>query len=320
MTETLRRGPRVAGIETPISALALGTAFYRMEDQARCHAILDAFTERGGTTIDTAYGYGQSEDVIGSWLAARGSRDALVLCTKGGLGDDLLPDAGLEDAIEGELSESLRRLGVDTVDLYWLHRDNPAVPVRRILECLNGQLARGRVRALGASNWTYGRLDEAARCAREHGLTGFAAVSNNLSLAVPAAPFYPNLVTAGTEGQDWHRRTGVPLFPWSAQARGFFTARYLPTGSPEGLDGFSRRMLEVYATEDNVERLRRAERLGQERGGWSATEAALAWLLGQELPVVPIVGAHTVEEVASCVRATTLVLSADDLHWLNLKP
>jgi len=309
----------VGGIDKPISAFALGTAFYGSDRVAHWHALLDAFADLGGTTLDTAYSYGDSEAVLGSWLAARADRERFVVCTKGGVGDCILPADALEEVIERELSESLRRLQTDAVDLYWLHRDNPAVPVARVVDCLNSQLVQGRIRAFGGSNWTCDRIDAANAYAAGHGLVGFAAVSNHLSLAVPTGPFYPGLVGVDETGRSWHKRTGLPLFSWSSQARGFFTGRFRPEVVGDRADGFARRMLEIYATEGNLERLRRAERLGAEKGGASAVQIALAWLLGQDLPVVPLVGPHTVDELWSCVGALAVELSPEELRWLNLE-
>jgi aryl-alcohol dehydrogenase-like predicted oxidoreductase len=321
MTPPMSRAPLVSGIDKPLSALALGTAFFRADTRDHWHALLDAYAEQGGNMLDTAHAYGDSEPVIGSWLKARGNRHELVLCTKGGVGENLLPAHGLEQVVDAELAQSLERLGTDTVDLYWLHRDNPALPVGPIVECLNEQLRKGRIRAFGGSNWAYDRVDQANRYAAAHGLTGFAAVSNHLSLAVPTGPFYPGLVATDAAGRCWHARTGLPLFSWSSQARGFFTGRYSPevVGDAESADGFTRRMLEIYGTEGNLERLRRAEQLGREKGGRSAVEVALAWVLGQGIPVVPIVGPRTREELLSCVGALAIKLSQEELRWLNLE-
>ena len=320
MGEPLDGSPMVDGLDKPVSKLALGTA--RLDDESvkdLAFDLFDCYAAHGGTVLDTGRIYGDSERLIGQWLAARGTREQMVVCTKGGHGEGgLLPRHDFEQAIDGELAQSLASLGTDYIDVYYLHRDNPAVPVGPILECLNEHVAHGRVRALGASNWTYDRLDQAADYALEHGLTSFAAVSNHLSLAVQAEPFYPGLVEADAAGRRWHADTGIPLFPWSSQARGFFTGRYRSQGPPADADGFTKRMHEVYCTEDNLERLRRAEQLGSEKGR-SAVEIALAWVLHQPLNVVPIVGPLTPDELRSCVRAASVELSPYETHWLSLE-
>jgi aryl-alcohol dehydrogenase-like predicted oxidoreductase len=217
---------------------------------------------------------------------------------------------------------SLESLRTGHVDLYMLHRDNPVVPVGRILERMNRVIEDGYAGAIGASNWAYARVDEANAYAREHGLQGFTFVSNNLSLAVPSEPFYPRLVSVDTEGELWHERTGIPLLSWSSQARGFFAGRYTAVlrAQPDGLASpFDRRMMEVYGNEANFERLRRAKELGEAQGDYTAVEVALAWLLRKPYPLVPIVGPRTRDEMASSIRAVGLPLNDADCRWLNLE-
>jgi aryl-alcohol dehydrogenase-like predicted oxidoreductase len=323
MGAMLNRRLRVEGVGKPVSQLALGTAFYGFDNRGLWFRMLDEFVEAGGTVIDTAraYGGGESEKLIGMWMQARGARDNVVLITKCGLGKHgALPEHDFTGMVAAELTQSLECLRTDCVDLYMLHRDNPSLAVAEIMECLNGELARGRVRAIGASNWQYARVDEANEYARRHGLKGFAAISNNLSLAVPTGPFYPGLVSVDAVGERWHARTATPLVSWSSQARGFFTGRYSRT-PPDGVhsvaDGFAKRMLEVYCTDENHERLRRAQELGESKGGYSAVQMALAWVLHRPFPVVAIVGPHTTEELASCVEAASIELTEAESRWLT---
>ena len=190
------------------------------------HDLLEHYLEYGGTVLDTARGYGESEQVIGRWLAQRGARERLVLLTKGGHGQRHgVTEGDFAAAIEAELSTSLEVLGTEQVDLYLLHRDSLAFDVGTIIEALNGELRRGRVRALGASNWDYDRIEQANAYARDRGLQGFSVISNHLALAQSAEPFWPGLVAVGSDGRRWHRRTGVTLLVFSSQARGFFSGR-----------------------------------------------------------------------------------------------
>jgi aryl-alcohol dehydrogenase-like predicted oxidoreductase len=205
-----------------------------------------------------------------------------------------------------------------------LHRDNQQMPVAEVLEPLNDEVAGGRISALGASNWEYRRVTEANEYAYKHNMKGFAVVSNNISLAVPTASFYKGLVSTDKMGERWHEETGIPLVPWSSQARGFFTGRYSRqmrddlAAATSDMDGFTRRMIEVYCTDENLERLTRAKELGEKKGGYTAVEVALAWLLHKPFPIVPIVGPHTREELASCVKAISLPLTEWETKWLNL--
>jgi aryl-alcohol dehydrogenase-like predicted oxidoreductase len=242
----------------------------------------------------------------------------MVIVTKCAHGGEaaLLPADDFEAVVTREREQSLAALRTNYIDLYLLHRDNTTVPVGRILERMNEEIAGDYARAIGASNWSYARLDQASAYAHEHGLVDFAVVSNNLSLAVPAEPFYPRLVSTPPEGELWHAQRGVLLLSWSSQARGFFTGRY--SGADVAPDGFSQRMVQVYGSAENAERLRRAQELGQRKGGSTAVQVALAWLLYKPFPLVPLVGPHTEEELLSCLAATRIELSEEECKWLNL--
>lgn len=324
MTELTSR-PLVAGIDQAVSQLALGTAFFRVDAAEECFELLDAYVDAGGTLIDSGRVYGDSEEVLGRWLASRGRPDGLLLLTKGAHGTGEIPAEGYPELLRSELDTSLGKLGIDCVDVYLLHRDNQQMDVGSILEPLNEELSRGRVRAIGASNWEYRRLREAADYADRHGLAGFAVVSNNLSLARPASAFYRGLVSVDAEGERWHAETGTPLLSWSSQARGFFAGGYSPSMRQQWQPGaapastFTDRMLQVYATDDNFQRLERARQLGADRGGYTAVEVALAWLLHRPCPVVPIVGPRSRDELDSCVRAASLALTDEEVRWLDLK-
>lgn len=138
----------------------------------------------------------------------------------------------------------------------------------------------------------------------------------------PPGPFYPGLVSTDKSGEGWHLKTNIPLFSWSSQARGFFTGRYEPQMRDriEKIeDGFTKRMIEVYCTEENFERLRRAKELGQKKGGYSAVQIALAWVLHRPFTVLPIVGPHTEEELASCVAVLSIKVTEPEIRWLNLE-
>lgn len=324
MDAKLQRRLLVAGLDKPVSQLALGTAWCGLDDKQACFALFDEFLNLGGNALDTARHYGASEDVIGLWLQARGTREEMIVITKGGhssTGDLVTED--FERTIGREIATSLERLKTDAIDLYLLHRDSPRLPVARIMDCLNAQLERGHIRAFGASNWEYGRIDEANEYAHRHALTPFAAVSNNLALAPPTQPYFPGVVSTDRAGEQWHARTKTPLFSWSSQARGFFTGRYRPemrrAAARGETDTATTRMIEVYGTDENFERLRRADELGRDKGGLTAVEIALAWVLHRPIDVVPVVGPTTTEELASCVKATGVELTESEAKWLNLE-
>jgi aryl-alcohol dehydrogenase-like predicted oxidoreductase len=318
----------VENVDRPVSELVLGSAWFSLSEKDLCFSLLDAFAAHGGTAVDTARIYRESEPVIGQWMRQRANREQVFLITKGGLSEADPCRLAVEcfgDKLERDLTESLEELGTDAIDLYLLHRDAPSHPVGPIIEGLNRQLESGRIRAFGGSNWRVRRIEEANEYADKHGLTGFAAVSNNLSLAVPTCPFYDGLVSVDADDRQRLRNTGIPLFSWSSQARGFFTGRFRrgpsPTSAdlPKPDDAFYRRMLEVYGTDENCERLRRAEQVGKAKGGYSAVQVALAWVIHQPFRVFPLIGPHTVEELDSCVKALEIGLSEAECRWLNLE-
>jgi aryl-alcohol dehydrogenase-like predicted oxidoreductase len=315
----------IAGISKPVSRLALGTAFYNTANKEAWFDILDYYIEVGGTIVDTARSYSTSEEVIGLWMESRSTRDQIIIQTKCGItGDNYLPADNFSEVVRNELTTSLQTLRTDYIDVYLLHRDNQEMAVAEILEPLNNEIANGRVHAIGASNWEYRRLTEASEYAYKHGMKGFAVVSNNISLARPTAAFYRGLVSTDKTGERWHEETEIPLIPWSSQARGFFTGQYTPEmrdnfALTQKGDSFTRRMIKVYCTDENFERLDRAKKLGERKGGYTAVEVALAWLLHKPFPIVPIVGPHTRGELASCVKAISLTLTESEIKWLNLE-
>lgn len=309
-------------INKPISQLGLGTVAYNIENKEKWYEILDYFIEHGGTLIDTARGYSTSEDVIGNWLDERRIREKIVIITKCGLtSQGILPEENYSDIVHNELSKSLQTLKTDYIDIYMLHRDNQEMTVEEILSPLNEEIAKGRIKILGASNWEYRRVDEANQFAYKHGMKGFALVSNNISLAVPTAAFYYGLVTTDKMGEKWHMETGIPLIPWSSLARGFFTGKYTPemrNNASLKRDSFEARMVKVYCTDENFERLNRAKKIGDERG-FTTMEVALAWLLHKPFPIVPLVGPRECKELASCIKALSLSLTESEAKWLNLE-
>lgn len=302
----------VAGVPSPLARLILGTMVCTTADLPLTFEILDRYTALGGTTLDTAHVYhqGAAERAVGAWLAARGNRERVVLIGKGAHHDAAGPRV-TPRAITADLLESLDRLGTATIDLYLLHRDDPSRPVGPIMECLNEHLHAGRIRSFGGSNWTQARMAAANAYAAEHDLTGFAAGSSNVSLAIPNESPWPGCVAATLDGWDWYEANRVPLLAWSAQAQGFFTGRYRPA------DRTNPAMVRVWYSDDNFRRLARAAALGK-RMGLPANAVALAYVLTRPF-IAALIGPLTVSELESSFQALDLRLSPDEARWLNLE-
>ncbi len=311
----------IPGITKPVARVVQGTVMLSTAEQERSFALLDAVLAQGGTTFDTAHGYGRGdvEIALGRWIRGRGVRDQVVIIDKGAHPYDGRVRVTPED-ITSDLHESLQRLQTDVIDLYLLHRDDPGVPVGPIVEVLNEHQRAGKILAFGGSNWSTQRLQEANEYAAAHGLTPFAASSPNISLAVQQrAPWEGCISISGDQGAEeraWYARTGMPLFTWSSLAGGFFSGRF----RRDNLDSFTayldKNCIDTYANEANFARLDRAQQLGAERG-LTAAQVALAYVLSQPLHIHALVGCNTGAEFAENVAASEVRLTPAELAWLE---
>ena len=305
------RSAHFAPLDRELGRIALGTTWFEADDPGPAFDNLDAFVALGGAIVDTAenYGRGDSETVIGRWLAGGpGRRERVVILSKGAHPYDGRMRVTPDD-IRADLLGSLERLGVDTIEVYLLHRDDETVPVGPIVEALNEHREAGRIRTFGASNWTTARLHEAAAYAAAHGLEPFTSSSVQYSLAVPKEAPWPLCITGRDRAStDWYARTGLPLFAWSAQAGGWFARRDTDPADPE--------LERVYGSPENRERRRRAAELA-ERIGVSAPDVALAWVANQPLPIWLVVRARRHEHLAAATAALELDLDAPTIAWLD---
>jgi aryl-alcohol dehydrogenase-like predicted oxidoreductase len=314
---------RIAGIDKPVSRSVQGTSTSVARDQAAQFAVLDAFFAAGGTAIDTARHYGDAvESILGRWIRERGVRDRVVIIGKGAHPKGEQKRVTPED-IAANLDESLRQLGVDAIDLYLLHRDDPEVPVGEIVEALDGHRRAGKILAYGGSNWSTERLAEANAYAAVHGLAPFAAASPNFSLAVWIQPPWPGCTTiageANAAARAWYKAERMPVIAWSSLAAGFFSGRFRRDNLDSFTDYLDRVSAESYGSEENFRRLDRAEALAKARG-LTVPQVALAYVINQPpLDVYPIVGARTPDEVAQNAAAFAVRLTPDEVAWLDLR-
>ncbi|MFW6163035.1 MAG: aldo/keto reductase [Planctomycetota bacterium] len=293
-----------------VSRLGMGSMIFSPERKGLVFELLDRFAKRGGNLIDSSevYGGGRSEEAIGLYFAERGCRDDWVMLDKGcGTVESVTPE-NIRRAIRGNLD----RLGIETIDLWLAHRDNPAVAVGDLVETLNEEVAAGRIRAWGGSNWTRERIDAAAEYAQAHGLIGPCCSSPNVCLARPNEPWWPDCTHASEADIAWSARTGIVLFAWSSQGRGFF----LDDCAPENTANEA--LVRVYHSPENFERLRRARRLAAEKS-LAPIQVALAYVLNLPAPIVGLVGPATIAEVDSCADAAAIELSDSEMSWLDLK-
>lgn len=313
----------VPGIEKPISRLVQGTTMANSRELERSFALLDTIYALGCNTFDTAhvYGSGDNERTVGRWVRERGIRERVVIIGKGAHHNQDRQRVTPFD-IAADIHDSLARFQFDYIDLYLLHRDNPAVPVGPIVEALNEHLAAGRIHAFGGSNWSHQRIAEANAYAGAHGLTPFVASSPQFSLAEQVKEPWPNCVSiSGPQGEAaraWYAQTQLPLFTWSSLAGGFFSGRF----TRDNLDSFQtysdKLCVQSYCYEANFKRLDRARQLAREKG-LSLPQAALAYVMSQPLNVFALVGCQSGDEFRANIAALDVRLTADEMAWLELK-
>lgn len=315
---------RLAGIPLEVSALCLGAVPLGAPlDQAASFALLDHFVELGGNFIDTARMYSdwipgeksRSERVLGDWLQARGNRDRVVVATKG-MHPDLstvrVPRSTAAE-IRADLEGSLRTLRIDTIDLYWLHRDDPARPVEHFVDVLNAFVREGKVRAFGVSNWTAERLRAAHDYARRSGQQTLAAnqpfwcLGNRQSKPPP----FHGIAWLDRAVHDFHVASGIAVVPYTAQAKGFFTKALLP---PEKQPrDFAEH---EFNTPANQALARVVSEIARARGV-TPNAVVLGYLWTRPFPVVPIVGASHPAQLDDNFAAIGFHLNAEELRALE---
>ncbi|MFB2566636.1 aldo/keto reductase [Rhizobium sp. IMFF44] len=298
----------IPGISKPASLVTLGFEFF--PNFAAASLTLDAFYEAGGNAFDTAYVYGggKTESIFGDWHTSRNvPREEIVLIGKGAHSPLCYPDV-----IAKQLDQSLNRLKTDYVDIYFMHRDNTDVPVGEFVDAMDAEVKAGRIRGIfGGSNWTRARFDEAIAYAEKNGKAAPAALSNNFSLAEMLDPIWAGCVAASDdEWKAWLNAKQIPNFAWSSQGRGFFTDR---AGRDKRDD---EELVRVWYSDRNFGRRDRAIELAQKLGR-NPIHIALAYVVAQPFPVIPLIGPRTVAELEDSLSALDIKLTPEQVKWLE---
>ncbi|WP_343715160.1 aldo/keto reductase [Inquilinus sp.] len=298
----------VPGVARPVARMVMGVDNQQTFPHAA--ALFDDYIERGGNCFDTARVYEEDgcETLFGQWLSTRGLRDEIVLICKGAHTPNCTPDA-----VRRELEQSFEALRTDRADIYFLHRDNPEVPVGEFVDVLDALHREGRIGVFGGSNWSLERFRAANDYARQNGKAGFTVLSNNLALARMVNPVWTGCVSA--HGPDWLRyleESGTALFAWSSTARGFFTDRAGPDRreDPE--------LVNAWYADDNFERRRRAIALAEAKGT-SPVQIAMAWVLSQPFATFALSGPRSIAETRRNADGLALTLTRDERDWLDLR-
>jgi predicted dehydrogenase/aryl-alcohol dehydrogenase-like predicted oxidoreductase len=297
----------IPGLAKPASVVAMGFEDFRSFSSGSI--MLDAFWEAGGNIFDTGWVYGQgyTEKLLGEWQRNRGVREGMVIIGKGAHSPLCYPDV-----IGKQLTQTLDRLKTDYLDIYFMHRDNPDVPVGEFVDAMDAEVKAGRIRGLfGGSNWTRARMDAAIDYAEKNGKQKPGALSNNFALAEMLDPIWAGCVSAsGPEWKDWLVRHQMPNFSWSSQARGFFTDR-------AGRDKVSNdELVRCWYSDTNFARRDRAIELGKQLGK-SPIHIALAYVLAQAFPSIPLIGPRRLVELEDSLQALEIKLTPEQVRWLE---
>ncbi|WP_404336742.1 aldo/keto reductase [Sphingomonas sp. MMS12-HWE2-04] len=303
-----------SGLATPPLVLG-GNVFGWTVDKAASFRILDRFAERGGVMIDTADVYsawvpghqgGESETIIGEWLRTSGKRDQVLIATKVGMLDG---DGGAKLAptrIAAAAEASLQRLGIDTIDLYFAHQDDEAVPQEDVLAAFDTLIKAGKVRALGASNFHALRLKSALDLADRTGLPHYRVLQPEYNL-VSRHKFEGEL-------QDLCITHNIGVVPFYGLASGYLTGKYR-SAADFGKSVRGGRM-QAYIDGKGPAVLAAMDAVAA-RTGATLAQIALAWLAAQDGVTAPIASATSIEQLDELIGAWDLTLTADQLDRLT---
>ena len=300
----------------PVAPLMLGgNVFNWTADEPTSFRILDTFTDRGFNFIDTADVYsrwapghtgGESETLLGKWFAQSGKRDKVVLATKVGMdmgdGKQGLSATYIREAVEA----SLRRLQTDRIDLYQTHKDDPDTPLEETAKALDALVREGKVRVLGASNFSGRRLRAAVEVARNAGWAAYETLQPNYSL-VERAGYEHDLAPVVVE-------YSLAVVPYFSLAAGFLTGKYT---SIDEANGKAREgIVTKYFNDAGQKVLDALAEVASQTGAKQAT-IALAWLLSRPGILAPIASASRIEQLADLLAAPTLQLTPAQLTLLS---
>ncbi|WP_242394140.1 aldo/keto reductase [Anaeromyxobacter oryzisoli] len=316
-TQPLSARRQLGRSELRVSPLCLGgNVFGWTAGEKESFEVLDAFLEAGGNFVDTADVYshwapgnvgGESETILGRWVKARGARDRVIVATK--VGSKMPTGEGLSERhIRRAVDDSLRRLQVERIDLLYAHKDDPRTPVEETVRAFDALVRAGKVRVVGASNFSAERLGASLELARREGLVRYEALQPNYNL-VERVDFEGPL-------EALCRRERISVAPYYGLAAGFLTGKYRQ-GEPRPASPRAASVLQRYGTARGWAVLEAVRAVASRRGA-SPAQVALAWLLAQPTVVAPIASATSAVQLRELLGFERLVLSPEDLAELDV--
>ncbi|MGE8617491.1 MAG: aldo/keto reductase [Achromobacter spanius] len=311
----IKRALGRSGLQVPPLTFG-GNVFGWTVDEAGAFSLLDAMVDAGLNFIDTADVYsrwapgnqgGESETLIGKWLKRSGKRDRVMIGTKVGM--EMGPDAvGLSPAyIRRALEASLARLQTDYVDLYQSHKDDQDTPLTDTLAEYAKHMEAGKVRAIGASNYTAVRLSEALIAAERHDLPRYESIQPEYNL-YNRAPFESGL-------QSLVKTQQMGTINYYALASGFLSGKYR-SAADAGKSARGQKIVDTYLNERGMRILKALDEVSED-AGCTPAQAALAWQIAQPGITSPIVSATSLAQLDELVKAASLTLTRDQLAKLS---
>lgn len=306
-----------------VSQISLGCDYYGLEvPEEQAFRIMDAYYDKGGNFLDTAHVYGQkvvdtvsfSEVTVGKWVEANKLQGKVVISDKGAHPDrrNMQVSRLTYQNARNDLFSSLEALKTDCVDIWFLHRDNPAMPVSEIVDMVSEFVDKGYIKKLGASNWTSKRLQAANDYARENGKHGFSISQIQWSLAISTPESWndPTLVCMDDAQQEWYQEKQFPVMVFSPQARGLFSKVI-----QNGVDSLSEKVKERFLLDKNLGRIEKCRQLS-ERLHMNPAGVCLSYLTSAQFPVIPVIGCSSPEQVVDSLRSADDRFSESDRRFL----
>ena len=310
-------------VNKKVSRILFGTAMPPFIEGGDGNDLLDAIFAAGINTFDTARVYMKSERSLGKWIRERNLRDQVVILSKCAHPSMLGKKRVNEKEIRKDFLKSSQELGTDYIDIYLLHRDDPAVAAGGIVEVLNAMYAEGKIGAFGGSNWTHERIEEANEYAYQHNLIPFTVSSPNFSLAEQVTdPWGGGCISVSGPGQQaaraWYEENQMPVIAYSSLGRGLFSGRVKssePEKAGEVMDDVA---IKGYASPDNFERLRRCEQLAEEKN-CSVPQIAMAWVFSQKMNTFAVVSTKSPGRMKQNIDALCMTLTEKECRYLDLQ-
>ena len=299
---------------TSVSSICLGAMFFGSKtDPSMSQQLLDCYVDAGGSFIDTANIYawwvsafsgGESETVLGEWMRQRKNRSRLFLASKVGFGYGSVKVGLTASLIKSECEKSLRRLGVETIDLYFAHVDDRKTPQEETLEALQGLVTEGKVRYLGASNFLAWPLSEAEGICRAHSWAGYCCVQQRHTYLRPQpGTTFGAQIAANHDLLDYCQAQGISLLAYSPLLGGAYSRA-------------DRSIPDQYKGPDADARMSRLKRLARDLGK-TENQVVLAWLMQSTPAAIPLAAGSTVEQLREDLAAGEIRLTADQLSFLS---